>query len=202
MNEKIYQQVNLYQPIFRRQRHVFSAVTMLQSLGVVGVALMTIYFFGLWQVRGLETQVLELEGREKAYSAQLARLDPAVSEHRRSEVERRLEELNATLFAQQRLIEVLREQPLGSVSGFSAQLAALGRRHSDGLWLEELRINGGTRSIELVGRSLDAGRVPAYLLRLSAEEALTGMRFDQFEIARTDGSRAVEFRVSSEAVSQ
>lgn len=202
MSEKVYQQVNLYQPIFRRQRHIFSAVTMLQSVGVVVVALMTIYLYGSWQVRGLETQVLELEGREKAYSAQLARLDPSVSAQRRADIERDLEALNATLLAQQRLIDVLREQPLGSVSGFSAQMAALGRRHRSGLWLTEIRINGGTNSIELVGRSEDPGMVPAYLLRLGEEPALKGQRFDQFEIERDAEADEVTFRVSSKAVAE
>jgi len=202
VSEKIYQQINLYQPIFRRQRLVFSAVTMLQSVAVVTVALMTIYVYGAWQVGGLEAQALELEGREKAYSAQLARLDPSVNERRRAEMQRDLEALNATLLAQQRLIEVLREQPLGSAAGFSDQLAALGRRHRSGLWLTRLSINGGTSWIELVGRSTDPGLVPAYLLRLGEEEALEGQRFDEFEIERSEGGDEVSFRVSSKSVAQ
>lgn len=202
MTRRIYQQVNLYQPIFRRQRQIFSAVTMLQSAAVVVVALLTIYFYGIWQVGLLEAQVLELEGRERAYSARLARLDPSENTNRRQEVERELERLNSTLLAQQRLIDILREQPLGSTSGFSAELAALGRRHSSGLWLTELRINGGTDSIELVGRTSDPGMIPAYLLRLGEEEALAGKRFDQFEIERTEDSSELTFRVSSKAVMQ
>jgi Tfp pilus assembly protein PilN len=202
VSEKVYQQINLYQPIFRRQRLVFSAVTMLQSVAVVAIALMTIYVYGVWQVGGLELQALELEGREKAYSAQLARLDPSVNERRRAGMQRDLEALNATLLAQQRLIEVLREQPLGSAAGFSDQLAALGRRHRPGLWLTKLSINGGTSAIELVGRSTDPGMVPAYLLRLGDEEALEGQRFDEFEIERSESGDEVRFRVSSKAVAQ
>jgi hypothetical protein len=202
LSRKIYQQVNLYQPIFRRQRQIFSAVTMLQSAAVVVVALMTIFFYGFWQVGLLEAQVLELEGRERAYSARLARLDPSENTNRRQEVERELERLNSTLLAQQRLIDVLREQPLGSTSGFSAELAALGRRHSSGLWLTELRINGGTGSIELVGRATNPAMIPAYLLRLGEEDALSGKRFDQFEIERTENSAELAFRVSSKAVTE
>lgn len=202
MSEKVYQQVNLYQPIFRRQRHIFSAVTMLQSAAIFVVALMTIYGYGLWQVGRLEAQVVELQGREKAYSAQLARLDPAEGPQNRARVERDLDDLNATLLAQQRLIEVLRDKPLGSISGFSAQLAALGRQHRPGLWLTEIRINGGTNSIELAGRSEDPKMVPAYLLNLGKEDALKGQRFDQFEIERGEEGDDVTFRVSSEAVSQ
>ena len=200
MSVKIYQQVNLYQPIFRRQRQIFSAATMLQSVAVIVVALLTIYGFGLLQVRGLEAQVVELEGRERAYSLQLARLDPTTSLGRREEIAAELARLNSTLVAQQRLIEVLREQPLGDAGGFSAQLAALARRYNPGLWLTELRINGASDAIELTGISRNADLIPAYLLRLSEESALAGKRFDLFEIERTENANEVRFRVSSQAV--
>ena len=36
----MYQQINLYQPIFRKQRQIFSAVTMFQAIGVVAAALL------------------------------------------------------------------------------------------------------------------------------------------------------------------
>lgn len=200
MSDRIYQQVNLYQPIFKRQRQVFSAMTMLQSVAVVVVALVTVYLYSLYQVTQLEANALELEGRERAFSAQLSRLDPASGDGRRAEIEVELDRLNATLLAQQRLIDVLREQPLGMSSGFSAKLAALGRRHRTGLWLTELRINGVSGAIELTGESTDPEFIPAYLSRLGEEEALVGQRFDSFEIERSEDSDEVSFRVSSEAI--
>jgi len=36
----MYQQINLYQPIFRKQRQIFSATTLAQVLGIVTVALL------------------------------------------------------------------------------------------------------------------------------------------------------------------
>lgn len=202
MSQTIYQEINLYQPIFRRQRQIFSALTMLQSSAVVAVALMTIYGYGLWQVRQLENEALALEAREQAYSAQLARLDTGASLRQREDIERELEALNATLAAQRRLVDVLREEPLGSLTGFSGALAALGRRHSPGLWLTELRLNGATDSIELAGQGTGPGLVPAYLLRLGEEEALAGQRFDEFEIERDEADGGIGFRVSSEAVKE
>lgn len=200
MSRTIYQQVNLYQPIFRRQKQIFSAATMFQATAVVAIALLTIYVYGLWQVRGLENEVIQLEGRESAYSAQLASLDPGSSDARRREMEQELARLDRTLDAQQRLIQVLREQPLGSTAGFSRYLTALGRRRTEGLWLTSISINGASNAIELAGETISPDLVPAYLLGLGAEEALAGQRFDEFTIERTDtGSNA--FRVSSRAVS-
>jgi hypothetical protein len=44
--------------------------------------------------------------------------------------------------------------------------------------------------------------IPAYLLRLGDEDALSGKRFDQFEIERTEDSGELTFRVSSKAVTE
>jgi hypothetical protein len=195
----MYQQINLYQPIFRRQRQIFSALAMFQAVGVLAVALLVLHGYGLWKVVGLEAEAVQLEGRVKADTAQLARLDPTVSLVRRREVEVELERLNSTLSDQQRLIEVLEEQPLGTTEGFSDYLAALARRHRGGLWLTELTINGGSQAIELVGQTVDPGLVPGYLLELGKEEALSGQRFDRFEIERADDGGDATFRVSSRA---
>ncbi|NNC63512.1 MAG: hypothetical protein HKN84_01895 [Gammaproteobacteria bacterium] len=200
MSAAPYQQINLYQPIFRRQRQIFAAVTMLQASGVVAIALMTIYAYGLWQVGGLEREALQLEGREKAYSTQLARLDPTSSNAQRREAEQELERLTATLLMQQRLIDVLEKKPLGSTDGFSDVLAALARQRSRGLWLTEITINRVSDAIELLGESVEPNLLPAYLLQLGDEDALTGYRFDDFEIERSDEADTVSFRVSSHAV--
>jgi Tfp pilus assembly protein PilN len=198
----IYQQINLYQPIFRRQRQIFSAMTMLQAGGIVAAALLGIYFFGLWQVLGLEAEAVQLEGREKAYAAQFARLDTSSSLARRREVERELEHLNDQLVSQQRLIEVLRDRPLGSTDGFSSYLEALARQHRSGLWLTELRINGASRALELVGRTIEPNLVAEYLQDLGQEPALAGQLFDEFEVERGDSGTPGAFKVSSRAVGE
>jgi hypothetical protein len=195
----IYQQVNLYQPIFRKQRQIFSAMTMVQASGIVAVALIGFYFLGLWRVAALEGEVEQLEGAEARLLMQLAGIDPSLSTNRRVEVEEELRKLNATLRDQQRLVDALDEHPLGTTEGFSGFLTALGRQHTPELWLTDFAINGSTRALELAGRSTRAELVPAYLQRLGGEPALAGQRFDRLEIARDDASAEVTFRATSKA---
>jgi len=195
----MYQQINLYQPIFRKQRQIFSAVAMARALAIVTVALLAIYGYGVMRVRGLESEVVQLEGRERALTTQLARIDPSLGRGRRDDVAGELERLNATLIDQQRLIEVLREQPLGDTAGFAPYLAALGRQRTPMLWLTAIAVNGGTGAIELAGRSLDAKLVPEYMQRLSGEPALAGQRFDRFEITHDDETGEAVFRATSRA---
>lgn len=200
MTASIYQQINLYQPIFRKQRQIFSARTMLASAGIVAAALLLIYGYALWQVTGLENEAVQLQGREKAYTAQLARLNPDASDTRRKDIEQQLKRLNATLLGQQKLIDVLRDRPSSSTEGFSADLAALARRHVDGLWLTSVSINGGTGAIELIGTAVTPNLVPRYLQLLSKEPALAGQRFDRLQIERDKDGSKVLFRASSRSV--
>jgi hypothetical protein len=195
----MYQQINLYQPIFRKQRQVFSAATLLQALGAVAAGLLVIYGYALWNVRALEAEVLYLEGRERALTMQLARIDPDIGRGQREEIDGELVRLNAKLLEQQQLVEVLRAQPLGSTEGFSGYLAALGRQRAPELWLTEIAINGGTGAIELAGRSLGPELVPEFMQRLGREPKLAGQRFDQFEIERDEDTGEAVFRATSRA---
>lgn len=200
MTAAIYQQINLYQPIFRKQRQIFSAATMLTTAGIVAVALLVIYAYALWQVRGLEKEAVQLQGREKAYTAQLAGLNPKADDAHRKEIDAKLKRLNTTLLRQQKLIEVLRDRPSSSANGFSADLMALARRHVEGLWLTSVSINGGTGAIELMGTAVKPDLVPHYLQQLSKEPALAGQRFDRLQIEREKDGAKVLFRASSRSV--
>lgn len=193
----MYQQINLYQPIFRKQRQIFSAATMAQALGVITTALLAIYAYGWMKVGALESEVVQLEGRETALMTQLARMDPALGANRRAELEAELQRLNATLEGQQKLIGELRKQPLGDATGFSAYLAALGRQRTAELWLTALAINGATGAIELEGRSVRPELVPEYMQRLGHEAALSAQVFDSFELERDADTGHARFRATS-----
>jgi hypothetical protein len=195
----MHQQINLYQPIFRKQRLMFSAVAMAQGAALVAAALLAFYGYGVYKVGRLEAEVTRLEGLEQAFTAQLGGIDPSLAASARAGVEQEIAALNATLADRQRLIDVLRDQPLGGSQGFSGYLAALARQHRPELWLTRIAVNGGTRALELAGRSVRAEAVPEYLRRLGSESALAGQRFDRLEIARDEGSGEVQFHATSQA---
>lgn len=200
MSTRLYQQVNLYQPIFRRQQRVFSAVSMVQSVAVIAVALLTVYGYGFWQLQDLQTEADLLANRESAYSLQLAGLGTSSGFMQRETLERSLRSLAASLESRQELIDAIDKVSLGNADGFSATLSALGRQRESRLWLTGVQINGSTNSIVLSGRSTSPGLVPDYLLSLGDEEALAGQRFEQMRMQRSDESGEIEFQVLGEAV--
>ena len=193
------QQINLYQPIFRRQQLIFSAVAMAQAAAIVAAALLALYGYGLFKVVRLESEAARLEGLEQTLTAQLGGIDPSLAANARAAAEREIATLSATLDDRQQLIEVLRDRPLGGTEGFSGFLAALGRQHRADLWLTRIAVNGGTHALELAGRSVSAEAVPEYLRRLGAESALAGQRFDRLEIERDEAAGEVAFRATSQA---
>lgn len=85
-----------------------------------------------------------------------------------------------------RVLDLLSGESVGNTEGFSAQLAAFGRRHPEGLWLENIRIAAGGRQLMLVGRTLRAGLVPQFLSELQSEPALAGTAFATFTMSADD----------------
>lgn len=196
----MYQQINLYQPIFRKEQHILSALTMAQAAGLLVITLLLIYGYAAWQVVGLETEVQQLESREQAYAEKVQRLGLGSDAERRAQVEAELAEVNAALARQQQLAEALEQQQFGGSSGFSPRLTALAHTRVEGLWLTNVALSGGQSEMRLAGESLFAGLVPEYLQVLSLEPAMAGAAFASLEIERNPDSGRVVFNVSSRSL--
>ncbi len=56
----MHQQINLYQPIFREERKLFSLKTVALALGIVAVSLVAMWAIGAHNVGTMETAVAQL----------------------------------------------------------------------------------------------------------------------------------------------
>ena len=88
-----------------------------------------------------------------------------------------------------RVLNLLSGQSVGNTEGFSEYLAALGRRHPDGLWLDRIRIGDGGQHLTLRGMTLKAEFVPRFVRALQDEPALAGTGFATFTLAGDDAGR-------------
>ena len=61
----MYQEVNLYQPIFRQERKLFSARKIFVALGVLVAGMAAISAVSGWRLPRLERQLAELQVQEK-----------------------------------------------------------------------------------------------------------------------------------------
>ncbi len=182
----MYQQVNLYQPIFRPRHTPFASATALWAVGLVVMALLGIWGYGLVRVNHLEQDLVRLRALQRQQleiaastgAARLGQSSPAALQAQASQ-------LLAELKQRQLALDILRSGAAGDAGGFARRLQALAHRHIDGLWLDHIVLVGGAGVASLSGRTLDPQLVPAYLQALTAESALAGTRFQALRIDST-----------------
>ena len=194
------QQVNLYHPIFREERRVFSANTVGAAIGLVVVTLAALWAFSNWRLGRLEHELGELRAQR---DAQLARFQSAGVHgtiNSAPQIQQRIDTLVSRLARRNEALRAIESGEAGSSTGFATRLEALARGHQQGLWLEQVDFEGS--ALMLAGSALDENLVPRYLTNLSGQPALTGATFDHFAIERPkDEESRLRFEVSTVAPS-
>lgn len=192
------QQVNLYQPVLRKQKKIFSAITMLQANLLVLLGLLALYLYTVLQTHNMAEQLLTTQqqrDRQVSTVAQLTAKYPPRGKD--TDLPGRIEQSRARLQRNQRLLSVVQELGLDQPGGFSAHLAGLAQQDLPDLWLQQIHLQYGQR-VALSGTALRAEEVPHYLQRLSTEPAFNGTAFHSVVIARADAPRhQVEFKLHS-----
>lgn len=195
----MYQQINLYQPVFRHEKKVFSALTLLQLLGVIVLVLVGVYGGLRWQLAQVEQNLASLENQH----AQLTRQIETLEQQSRSGGE--LEILDARIDQLEQRSGML-DRLLGEMDDFQAPerrfsslLTGLARVQTPGLWLTriELLADGGAT---LVGRAWAPRHIPAYLERLGDEPQLGGLDLSQVRINNGPETGGVRFSLSNRAL--
>jgi len=194
------QQVNLYQPIFRKQRIVFSAQTML-GVGLGFLVLLVAYGALVeWQVAGLERELRNQLGVEERAVGQLTRLRESLppSEPSREMLDR-VESLEQRRARLRESVSQLRTRIPAEPARLRPRLEALARRHPEGIWLTRIEMSDAGKMLGLSGRALSADLVPAYIERLADEPVMEGLAFRQVRIRSGDeGNPGVAFTISTD----
>ena len=195
------QQINLYQPMFRKQQVVFSArTTLVLALGFLG--LLAIWWALLDQhVDSLATQLQRQHTLERQLSQRLTELNSELASRQPDpvlvdEVER-LRRRTETLESSRQL---LRWRIPAEPVAVSERLSALGRQHPAGLWLTGIEIADNGREISFRGRILNSPLLPEFLERLGREPVFSGQSFRQLQLGQPDDSGpGLQFNISTTA---
>lgn len=178
------QQINLYQPAFRRQEKRFSSRRLPLALVAVVLACAAFYGYAAMKTRELESLAREAAGGVETQRRQLAELTAKFPGQGPSKVlESEVARLQAELQKRQQLAGALSTGDLGNRAGFSGFLAALGQRGIPGVWLTGVTIGDAGASLQVEGRALRAELVPAYLKSLGAEPMMQGRRIAELKVA-------------------
>lgn len=197
------QQVNLYQPILRREKKVFSAVTMLQTLALIAALMLLMYAVNHWQLQQLDAENAQLQAQQRSLTEQVTTLSRELQSRPESrELRAEAETLRRELDLKRDLLDLMRNRSTARTNGFSESFAGLARQRVDGLWLTGIELhNSEARHVALRGMTSRAELVPQLVKQLGAEPAFQGLRFRHLRVFQPEGSdsgNVLEFELTTE----
>ncbi|OGA26150.1 MAG: hypothetical protein A3I02_07460 [Betaproteobacteria bacterium RIFCSPLOWO2_02_FULL_67_26] len=178
------QNINLFNPAFRKQRRVLTLGTVVQLLGIT-LAALSGYHYTLWQqVNGLTEELRSADGLLKAQRGYVDKLKgKSATAKPDAQLESDIARLEAELKLARDSMDALKGGGFGNQQGFAEYLRAFSRQSVNGLWLTGFTITGGGE-LEIRGRVLSPDLVPSYIQRLNREQVLAGRSFARLEMNR------------------
>lgn len=204
------QQINLFNPIFLKQKKYFSVVTMLQALGLIVLGSLLFSGYAWYQVQQFARQATEMTRRNEAEQKRLVSYASEFSPQRASQMlNDELKTLEAEAAAQNELLGTLKSGAIGNTQGYSEYMRAFARQSVSGLWLTGFDINGDGAQISLQGAATDPQLLPAYIQRMNKEPVMRGKSFSTLQMKQPKGAEGqstarsyVEFDLQSTEVEE
>ena len=194
------QQINLYQPAFRKQREFLSAIAMLQ-LSIAALLLIAgLYGYSLHQMQQLQSQLATVKNNVTKMKVSVAEFQstqvPMVpSKLLQAEINRTSDELAR----RKRIVDVLSKGSFANTTGFSGHFEALARQHLNGSWLTRISIETGGAFVSLKGITYAPELVPRYLQRLLEEAVFAEASFNLMELNRSaENTEEILFTVGTD----
>ncbi len=196
------QQINLFNPQFLEKRRYFSAMTMVQALGLLVLGIVAFYGFAVWNERDVARQVAEssraYQAQKQLFAKASADLNP---ERLEAQIDQDLKNAEAAIALRKALLGEIQS---GGAYSYSEYLRAFARQTVQGLWLTSIQIGEAGGQLNVSGRALQPDLVPALISRLKRESVLKGRPLEALTITRgaaaTDPKRAiVDFTLTSPA---
>ena len=177
------QQINLFNPIFMKQRKYFSLLTMVQALGLVIAGSLIFYGYAIYQVGQLK---LQAEENTKRYTAEQVRLAGFMAEfspqHSMQLLQNEVQRLEKQTAEQNQIIETLKSGAVGNTTGYSEYMRAFSRQVMQGLWLTGFKVTGDAAQISLSGGVVNPELLPEYIQRLGRESIMKGKTFSTLKM--------------------
>jgi len=172
------QQINLFNPIFLKQKKYFSASTMAQSLGLILLGVVLVVIYANYQLYKLNQESVLVSAQLSASQSQLARVNAEMGSRQKSTLlADEIVRSDAEVKNLQQVFETLRKGEFGNTKGYSDYFRGFSRQIVGGLWLTGLTIYGAGNEIEIKGRATKPESVPAYISRLKRESVMQGKTF-------------------------
>ncbi|MGA8863483.1 MAG: PilN domain-containing protein [Gallionella sp.] len=185
------QQINLFNPIFLKQRKYFSLLTMVQALGLIIAGSLIFYGYAVYQVAQLKRQADENTRRFDAEQTRLASFMAEFSPQRSAQLlQNEVQRLGTQVEGQNQIIQTLKSGAIGNTTGYSEYMRAFSRQVVQGLWLTGFKVTGDAAQISLSGGVVDPQLLPEYIQRLGRERVMKGKTFSTLKMQQTKAGKS------------
>lgn len=172
------QQINLFNPIFRKQKKYFSSVTMVQALAIICGACALLAIDAAFRTRALTTQAAATEALLAARQQRLTEVKVQFAPRQKSAtIAAEIAAAQEELAMLQNATATVQRGGFGDTVGFSPYFRAFARQSIAGLWLTDVKVASGGAAIGIQGNALQAPLVPQYMGRLAQEPIMKGKTF-------------------------
>lgn len=196
------QQINLFQPVFRKQQKVFSALTLLQITVAVSLVLLILYGYAQFSLHRLKQTEAGLQQQFDHLSHEVSSRQTSEQSPELATLEQEVAALEQELASKQALIHRFEAVLVEGGTGFAGHLEALAQLRTEGLWLTGLSIEARTGDLSLRGTALAPGLVPLYLEQLPGQPVLRRFQFRSVELLRrADETGRLDFVLQTQPAS-
>ena len=171
----MHQQINLYQPVFRKQHKVFGATTLAQILGAVLVLLLMVFGHARWTLAGMQSSMAALQQQFNHLQSEITVLEKTLVTPDSTPLNAEIAQLEASINQRTLLLQRFRQLTVKHRGGFSNPFKVLAEQNVAGLWLDGVTLDQ-EGNMEVRGTALDEKLVPRYLQQLQQQPAIARWR--------------------------
>jgi hypothetical protein len=183
------QQINLFNPIFLKQKKIFTALPMAEALGVIVLGALLLTWYAGRSVDELAQQAAAGKLLVAERERRLADANKQFAPRQKSPtLAAEVAQADAELAALHRVQDFLQQGTLGNSAGYAEYFRALARQNVPGLWLTGVGIVGAGTEIGVQGRAMQPTLIPQYIGRLKREPVMQGKTFASLDIARPEAA--------------
>lgn len=183
----MYQQINLYQPVFKKQHKVFGAATLAQILAAVLVLLSMILGHARWTLAGMQVSADRLEQQHEHIQTEINLLEAALQTPDSTSIDHEITGLTTSIEQRKSLLQQFQLLSVEHRGGFADSFRTLAEQQVAGLWLDGVTLDAVGR-MEVRGTALDEKLIPRYLQQLH-RNSLSGAAFETVSMMRPDTAK-------------
>jgi Tfp pilus assembly protein PilN len=177
------QQINLFNPIFLKQKKYFSTVAMAEGLGLLVLGTVLVAAYAGYKATALRQQSEQSTVQLAHAQKQLANVASQYGTRPKNPaLEQQVKKTENEIQSLRQVFDILQKGDIGNTKGYSGYMQAFARQIVDGVWLTGISLVGAGNEIGLQGRALQPELVPVYMSRLKREPLMQGKSFGTLEM--------------------